>query len=104
MSDTDNASYRVLCVGGSLDGRWRTVHGRSFEAAESPLTAISADMTLAMDEPFKRYRYDVEEIGLFSQSLHVAVCRGEFKDSWERKRAVMRAVLRRDVANHLEGE
>lgn len=104
MSDAENRSYRVLCVGGPLDGRWRTVMGRSFEAAEPPKVAISAAMTDAVIEPFKRYRYDVEAIGLFRCMLHVAFCYGEFKDSWERDKAAMRAVLRRDVVNHLEGE
>ncbi|MFC8490694.1 hypothetical protein ACFUJU_07790 [Streptomyces sp. NPDC057235] len=104
MSIADSKSYRVLCVGGPLDGRWRTVYGRSFDVAVPPKMAISAAMTDAVIEPFERVRYDVEVIGLFSHTLHVAFSGGQFQDSWEREKAAMRAVLRRDVVNHLEGE
>ena len=101
MSIEDTRSYRVLCLGGPLDGRWRTVMGRSFEAAEPSKAAISAAMTDAVIEPFKRYRYDVEALSLFRHMLHIAFCHGEFENSWERDKAAMRAVLRRDVVNHL---
>lgn len=104
MSDPKNRSYRVLCVGGPLDGRWRTVHGRSFEAIEKPEGFSLADMANPDDVAFRRRVYDVEALGLFRHTLHVAFCAGQFEGSYERERAAMRAVLRRDVVNHLEGD
>jgi hypothetical protein len=95
-------TYTVLCVGGPLGGQWKLVYERTFEAAEPPKIAFTTAMTDAVNEPFKRYRYDVEAIALFGSKMYVAVCHGEFIHSAEREKAIMRAVLQRDVANHLE--
>lgn len=86
--------YDVLCVGGPLDGQWRAVEDRTFEVAEPP--------KIAVDEPFTKYCYDVESIALFGFTLHVALCHDRFEGWREREKAVMRAVLQRDVANRLE--
>jgi hypothetical protein len=90
--------YTVLCVGGPGDGRWQTVNQRSFEMAEpTPITYAETAATAA-GESFTRHRYYVEAIALFGSSLHVAVCAGEFIGSREREKAILRAILQRDVA------
>lgn len=96
------SAYTVLCVGGPADGTWKTSLGRIFEVAGPPKVEFTAAMTDAMIEPFIRYRYDVEALALFGHKLYVAVCHGQFERSRERERAIMRAVLQRDVAAQLE--
>lgn len=92
-------SYKVLCVGGPLDGRWKTVVGRTFLADQRTRSAV-ADSP-AEDDQSQRCRYDVEAVGLFGHALHVAVC--DSTPPHEKYLAVMRALLQRDVALHLEG-
>lgn len=92
------STYDVLCVGGPLDGHWRAVEDRTFEAAEPPKIAFTADMSAAVDVPFTKYRYFVDQIAMMDFRLWVAVCEGEFRGSTERNKAVLRAILQRDVA------
>lgn len=92
------STYTVLCVGGPLDGQWRTVRDRIFEAAEPPNFTFSTANTDAIIEPFIRHEYRVENLAMLGFASWVAVCERQYRSSAERDRAVLRAVLQRDVA------
>ncbi|CAL9368068.1 hypothetical protein [Streptomyces sp. enrichment culture] len=92
------STYDVLCVGGPLDGHWKVVYERSFEVAEPPKIAFTADVTAAVDEPFTKHRYFVDQVAMMDFRLWVAVCEGQFRGSLERNKAILRAILQRDVA------
>jgi hypothetical protein len=96
------STYNVLCVGGPADGQWKVVEDRTFEVAELPKIEFTTAMTDAMIEPFIRHRYYVDQIAMLDFRLWIAVCERQFKGSTERNKAVLRAILQRDVANHLE--
>jgi hypothetical protein len=92
------STYTALCVGGPLDGQWRTVEDRTFEVAELPKLTFSTENTDAVIEPFARHRYHVDSIAMFGFHTYVAVCEKQFMGSSERNKAVLRALLQRDVA------
>lgn len=92
------STYTALCIGGPADGTWKTVEDRVFEVAEPVTLTFSVSDTLAIEEPFKRYQYRVESFAMFGFATEVAICEREFIGSTERHKAIMRALLQRDVA------
>lgn len=90
--------YTALCVGGPADGQWKTVEDRTFEMAEMPKVNFSAIDTDTIIEPFIQHRYHLERVAMFGFDLWVAVCERQFMGSTERNKAVLRALLQRDVA------
>jgi hypothetical protein len=92
------STYTVLCVGGPLAGQWKVVNERTFEAAEPPKLTFSTEDTDTAIEPFVRHRYHVENFVMFGFATWVAVCERQFMGSTERNKAIMRALLQRDVA------
>ncbi|MBA2951457.1 hypothetical protein [Streptomyces himalayensis] len=92
------STYTALCVGGPKDGQWLTVDRRTFEVAELPKIEFTTAMTDAVIEPFVRHVYHVDNFVAFGFGVWIAVCERQFTGSTERNRAILRAILQRDVA------
>lgn len=92
------STYAALCVGGPLDGRWKVVHDRTFEVAKPLKLSFTTEDMDAVIEPFERYRYYVENFVMLGSAAWVAICEREFMGSDERNKAILRALLQRDVA------
>jgi len=92
------SAHTALCVGGPADGQWKVVEDRIFEVAETPKFTFSTDDTDSVIEPFTRHRYRVDVFSMLGFNVYVAVCERQFMDSAEQNRAVLRALLQRDVA------
>lgn len=96
------AAYKprhALMVGGPANGRWRMVDRATVEVTDLPRIEWKANVaeTASILEP-KRYLYHVDRIVMFGFPVDVAVCKREFMGSTERNKAVLRALLQRDVA------
>lgn len=90
--------YTALCVGGPADGQWRTVEGRMFFMAEVPKVEFTTTAVEAITEPFVQHTYHLDQAVMFGFSAWIAVCERQFRGSTERNKAVLRALLQRDVA------
>jgi hypothetical protein len=90
------SAHTALCVGGPLNGQWKVVEGCAFDVVEPPkLDFTSTDSVI---EPFTRHRYLVEPFSISGFSTWIALCEGAFMGAREINRAVLRAILQRDVA------
>jgi len=85
----------VLMVGGPADGRWQMVQARTVE-----VTDLVGVAETSIPEP-RRYLYHVDRMAMFGFHLDVAVCEREFMGSTARNKAVLRALLQRDVAREM---
>jgi hypothetical protein len=89
---------QVLMIGGPVDGKWMMAEGPYIMVAEpSPLVWTDGPGDLSMPE-FVQRRYYVETFAMLGFQLPVAICEREFIGGAERDRAVLRALLQRDVA------
>jgi hypothetical protein len=83
----------VLMVGGPADGRWMV--------ADGPMVIVVEPMSLDWSTTtvdIKQVQYFVMPIAMFGFSLNVAVAERDFSSSQEQNKAILRALLQRDVA------
>jgi hypothetical protein len=74
------------------------VEDRTFMMAEMPKVDFSAIDTDTVIEPFIQHRYHLENFVAFGFGCWVAVCERQFMGPTERNKAILRALLQRDVA------
>lgn len=86
-------SRKVLMVGGPADGTWRVFRGAVFIHVEMPPITFVDDSP----EPVKHF-YERERFFISGHELALAICLSEPWTTAGRNRAVLRAILQRDVA------
>jgi hypothetical protein len=91
----------ALMVGGPADGQWRTVEAPTVEVTELPRIEWKANVAETTTLEPKRHLYHVDRLAMFGFGVWVAVCEREFMGSTERNKAVLRALLQRDVAREM---
>ncbi len=91
-------SKTVLMCGGPADGWWVVVDdpSRDWEVQSLPKIQWAGDPT-TVSEP-RRYRYKIYSQPLLGETMWVGVALSEDIDPM---RVIMRAILQRDVAQHL---
>lgn len=92
------SKYTALCVGGPANDQWKTVEDRTFLVAEMPKFTFSTENTDAVIEPLIQHMYHVDRMAMFGFGVWVAVCEKQFMGTTERNKAILRALLQRDVA------
>ena len=91
----------VLMIGGPKDGTWCTTTQGCIEVEEMPRLDWKdwTGDTQSVDLPMPvRHQYYVAPMDMFGFRIDVAVCEKQFKSTAERNKAVLRALLQRDVA------
>lgn len=83
----------VLMVGGPADGRWMVADGPMVIVAEPASLDWSATIV-----DIKQIQYRVMPVSMFGFGLNIAVAEREFSSSQEQNKAILRALLQRDVA------
>ena len=91
----------MLMIGGPKDGTWCATTQDRIEVEEWPRLDlkdwVAASQGIEVPMPV-RHQYYVAPVEMFGFRLDVAVCEGQFKSTAERNKAVLRAMLQRDVA------
>lgn len=91
----------VLMCGGPADGRWVAVedHTRDWECVTADWTG-SDDPSVPVADGFTTHRYNIVPIQVLSRKLWVGVIVDAAYLAND-DRAILKAVLQRDVADHL---
>lgn len=93
-------TYRALCVGGPLNGKWHEGNDRVFRTMEPPGPVDL--MAYATEDPMvpeiKFHTYEIVRLHMFGYNLWVAFDMDDTAVLLNRDTAALRAILQRDVA------
>lgn len=93
----------ILMCGGPADGRWVAVEPLAtyqdvIKPGHPPVQVVSTEQALSqVQADLERVRYHIVPVKILTHDLWVGVCEDEAYDD----RAVLRAILQRDVADRL---